>query len=299
MPSSLLRQTKSSKAQKQRERERETATRAPCRWQTPITGASAHDHCPLRIIAPPTPLSFLLGPGIVGLVTYRTQSFRLALSALAVTRQHRSPSPCRASRSRKRNHPPSTHACYWHRRVAARPGEGERAHIVRLRSSPSDTGAVKECTRKRRLPSPATDVLSKITPRNAADVILIQGRAGGVVSVIAGPRAERERERERFSHFFQVVKKLPQLLPACLLGYIQFVSNSSLKPTKRCSAVLRCVFQVRCRGNSPYGHAAKHLVHDDEYKIKKEKACGPPDSIATQKTIIKDPTSRRSRRCSS
>lgn len=78
---------------------------------------------------------------------------------------------------------------------------------------------------------------------------------------------------ESFSHF-PIVKSSPSYY--CLFGYarsfgIQPEANGELFG---CIA-LRVSSKLRCRGNSPCDHAAKHLMRDDEYKTKKERASGP------------------------
>ncbi len=91
-------------------------------------------------------------------------------------------------------------------------------------------------------------------------------------------------DHEQRSFFSTVVVKVPppQLLIARIRPPFEFQREADGGAVR---LYLRCVFQVKHRGNSPYGHASKHLVRDDEYEIKMRS----PDSIATQKTIVEDP----------
>src|ERR1700761_9584470 len=98
--------------------------------------ANADNRCQCARLPPEDHRSSLLRPGIVGLVTYRTQSFRLALSALAVTHQHRS--QARVVLVGVAIASPPLYPCVLlaQKSCGTTRGEGERARIVRLRSSP-------------------------------------------------------------------------------------------------------------------------------------------------------------------
>jgi hypothetical protein len=169
-------------------------------------------------------------------------------------------SPCHASRSQNHSpspEPPPSTPCVLlacpKELFAARPGREN----LNARALPSDT--VRAHVKKKRAIAqswlgPSSCHCQRKSPRNTARCDPDPGRAGGVVigdRVAGGPHEQRRRKSPGgwgSLSFFPA--------PAWIRT-VHYIIIFSIQPGALRLYCVAC-FIVRSRGNSPYGHAAKH-----------------------------------------